>query len=36
MMFKPEGYPRGKFIALVIVFTLLLCGIAFLLPMLVR
>ena len=35
MMFKPDGYPRGRFLMLVVAFTLLLCGIAFLLPRLI-
>ena len=35
MMFKPSGYPRGKFVRLVIIFTVFLCLIAFVLPLLV-
>lgn len=32
MIFKPDGYPRGKFLAMVVLFALLLIGIASLLP----
>ena len=35
MMFKPDGYPRGRFLMMVAAFTLLLVGIA-LLPLLAR
>lgn len=32
MIFKPEGYPRGKFLMMVAAFVVLLIGIATLLP----